>query len=70
MTNDLQVPGSDDNTPTPREPRGPHAVVSVITAAFAAVGTLYLMTGSVAVTIIGAIVSLVSVALYLGTPQK
>ncbi|MGW6281117.1 hypothetical protein [Kribbella sp. NPDC055071] len=70
MNDEVQIPGSGNNTPTQPGPRGPQAVVTVITAALAAVGTLYLMTGSIAVTIIGAIVALVSAALYLGSPQK
>lgn len=64
MTNHTDVTGAE-GTPPPQ--RGPNAqqVLWVMTTVLGAIGTLYLATGSLAVTAIGAVVAVITAALYL-----
>ncbi len=64
MSEDKNISKPTGDAPPPRR-RDSQAMMKLINSVMVAVGTLYLATESVAVTIIGATVAVVLVTLYL-----
>jgi len=69
MSEDTNVSKPTGDAPSPRR-REPQAMMKLINSVLVAVGTLYLATESVAVTIIGASVAVALVLLYLVLHQS
>lgn len=61
VSNVVDVPGPPGGVPQPQPPRG---MLKVVKGVLVTLATLYVMTGSLAVVIIGATVAVVLVAVY------